>query len=134
MAQQQRSTAAGKSADYLDQRTSIGVLVKEFARKVFPDHWSFMLGEVALFSFVVLIASGIFLTMFFEPSMALVRYEGEHPAVPRCVSPRDGAASKSTTSQAYRRAEVTGYRGCQPADRQEPIIRNQGNTGRGDGT
>ena len=74
------TTAAGKAADYLDQRTSIGVAVKEFARKVFPDHWSFMLGEIALFSFVVLIISGIFLTMFFEPSMALTRYEGEHPA------------------------------------------------------
>jgi ubiquinol-cytochrome c reductase cytochrome b subunit len=79
VAQQQRSTAVGKTADYLDQRTSIGVAVKEFARKVFPDHWSFMLGEIALFSFVVLIASGFFLTMFFEPSMALVRYEGEYP-------------------------------------------------------
>ncbi|WP_036959905.1 cytochrome b [Promicromonospora kroppenstedtii] len=74
------TTTVGKAADYLDQRTSIGVAVKEFARKVFPDHWSFMLGEIALFSFVVLIISGFFLTMFFEPSMALERYEGEHPA------------------------------------------------------
>jgi ubiquinol-cytochrome c reductase cytochrome b subunit len=74
------TTPVGKAADYLDQRTTIGVLVKEFARKVFPDHWSFMLGEIALFSFVVLIASGFFLTMFFEPSMALTTYEGEHPA------------------------------------------------------
>jgi ubiquinol-cytochrome c reductase cytochrome b subunit len=74
------TTTVGKAADYLDQRTSIGVAVKEFARKVFPDHWSFMLGEIALFSFVVLIASGFFLTMFFEPSMALEHYEGEQPA------------------------------------------------------
>ncbi|MGW2094876.1 cytochrome bc1 complex cytochrome b subunit [Promicromonospora sukumoe] len=74
------TTTVGKAADYLDQRTSIGVAVKEFARKVFPDHWSFMLGEIALFSFVVLIISGFFLTMFFEPSMALEHYEGEHPA------------------------------------------------------
>ncbi|MCP2265915.1 cytochrome bc complex cytochrome b subunit [Promicromonospora thailandica] len=81
MAQQQRpTTRVGKAADYLDQRTSIGALVNQLARKVFPDHWSFMLGEIALFSFVVLIASGFFLTMFFEPSMALVRFEGEHPA------------------------------------------------------
>src|SRR5690606_11580985 len=42
--------------------------------------WSFMLGEIALFSFVVLIISGFFLAMFFEPSMALETYEGEHPA------------------------------------------------------
>jgi ubiquinol-cytochrome c reductase cytochrome b subunit len=77
---QRPTTVLGKTSDYLDQRTTIGVLVKELARKVFPDHWSFMLGEIALFSFVVLIASGFFLTMFFEPSMALVRYEGEYPA------------------------------------------------------
>ena len=74
------TTRAGKAADYLDQRTSIGAAVKEFARKVFPDHWSFMLGEIALFSFVALLISGVFLTMFFEPSMALTRYHGEHPA------------------------------------------------------
>jgi ubiquinol-cytochrome c reductase cytochrome b subunit len=70
---------AGKAADYLDQRTSIGVAVKEFARKVFPDHWSFMLGEIALFSFVVLLITGVFLALFFQPSMAQVRWEGDLP-------------------------------------------------------
>ena len=39
---------AGAGADYLDQRTGIGAAVKTFARKVFPDHWSFLLGEIAL--------------------------------------------------------------------------------------
>lgn len=67
--------AAG-AADYLDQRTGIGLAVKGFARKVFPDHWSFLLGEIALYSFVVLLISGVFLTMFFVPSMAPVVYEG----------------------------------------------------------
>jgi len=70
------TTKAGRAADYLDQRTGIGGVVKEFARKVFPDHWSFLLGEVALYSFVVLILTGIFLTMFFVPSMALTTYHG----------------------------------------------------------
>ncbi len=74
------TTPVGKAADYLDQRTKIGVLTKQLVRKVFPDHWSFMLGEIALFSFVVLIFSGFFLTMFFEPSMELTEYHGEHPA------------------------------------------------------
>ena len=37
--------AAG-TADYLDQRTGIGTVVKTFARKIFPDHWSFLLGEI----------------------------------------------------------------------------------------
>lgn len=70
------TTAIGQAADYLDQRTGIGVAVKSFARKVFPDHWSFLLGEIALYSFVVLIITGIFLTMFFVPSMGLTTYHG----------------------------------------------------------
>ncbi|BDZ43322.1 menaquinol-cytochrome c reductase cytochrome b subunit [Paraoerskovia sediminicola] len=68
--------AANGTADYLDQRTGLGKAVKEFARKTFPDHWSFLLGEIALYSFVVLIISGFFLTMFFVPSMALITHHG----------------------------------------------------------
>jgi ubiquinol-cytochrome c reductase cytochrome b subunit len=74
------STPIGKTADYLDQRTKIGVLTKQLVRKVFPDHWSFMLGEIALFSFVVLLISGVFLAMFFDPSMALTTHHGP-PAI-----------------------------------------------------
>lgn len=73
--------AAAATADYLDQRTSIGSVVKTFARKIFPDHWSFLLGEIALYSFVVILISGVFLTMFFVPSMAETHYEGPWPAM-----------------------------------------------------
>jgi ubiquinol-cytochrome c reductase cytochrome b subunit len=73
--------AAAATADYLDQRTGIGNAVKEFARKIFPDHWSFLLGEIALYSFVVLLISGTFLTMFFVPSMNEVHYEGPWAAM-----------------------------------------------------
>ncbi|GAA1486152.1 cytochrome b [Brachybacterium fresconis] len=66
--------------DWLDQRTSGGGFVKFMARKIFPDHWSFMFGEVALYSFVILLISGTFLTMFFDPSMEEVVYDG--PYVP----------------------------------------------------
>ena len=68
--------AAGATADYLDQRTGIGVVVKTFARKIFPDHWSFLLGEIALYSFVTILISGVFLTMFFVPSMGETTYTG----------------------------------------------------------
>ncbi|SEE02303.1 cytochrome b [Ruania alba] len=68
------SPAAAAGADYLDTRVGASKMVKEFARKIFPDHWSFLLGEIALFSFVVLILTGIFLTMFFVPSMTEVHY------------------------------------------------------------
>ncbi|MGO2659883.1 cytochrome bc1 complex cytochrome b subunit [Mycetocola reblochoni] len=68
----------GKAANYLDERTSISGAVKEFGRKVFPDHWSFLLGEVALFSFVVILLTGSFLTFFFQASMAEVHYDGSY--------------------------------------------------------
>ncbi|MBU4216043.1 MAG: cytochrome bc complex cytochrome b subunit [Actinobacteria bacterium] len=70
------TSPAAATADFLDQRTGLGAAVKEFARKVFPDHWSFLLGEIALYSFVTLLISGTFLTMFFVPSMTEVTYSG----------------------------------------------------------
>ena len=72
---------AAATADYLDQRTGIGTAVKAFARKIFPDHWSFLLGEIALFSFVVLLISGVFLTAFFVPSMNETTYTGPWAAM-----------------------------------------------------
>jgi ubiquinol-cytochrome c reductase cytochrome b subunit len=64
------------TANYLDERVGVAGILKEFGRKIFPDHWSFMLGEVALYSFVVLLISGTFLTFFFQPAMTPVIYEG----------------------------------------------------------
>ncbi|MBS2993692.1 cytochrome b, partial [Rhodococcus erythropolis] len=46
--------------------------------KVFPTHWSFLLGEIALYSFVVLLITGVFLTLFFDPSQAEVIYQGAY--------------------------------------------------------
>ena len=51
--------ALASTANYLDERLGVGGILKNFGRKVFPDHWSFMLGEVALYSFVILLISGI---------------------------------------------------------------------------
>lgn len=72
--------AAG-TADYLDQRTGVGTAVKTFARKIFPDHWSFLLGEIALFSFITILISGVFLALFFVPSMNEVHYDGPWAAL-----------------------------------------------------
>jgi len=71
------NTAVAGTSNWVDERTTIGGFVKFFARKLFPDHWSFMLGEIALYSFLVLVITGIFLTAFFVPSMDIVHYEGE---------------------------------------------------------
>ncbi|MFM5905604.1 MAG: cytochrome bc complex cytochrome b subunit [Micrococcales bacterium] len=64
------------TANYLDERVGVAGILKEFGRKIFPDHWSFMLGEVALYSFLVLLLSGTFLTFFFQPAMTPVIYDG----------------------------------------------------------
>ncbi|MET8628728.1 ubiquinol-cytochrome c reductase cytochrome b subunit [Kitasatospora sp. NPDC004669] len=51
---------------------------RELLRKVFPDHWSFLLSELALYSFVVLLLTGVFLTFFFTPSMGEIVYDGSY--------------------------------------------------------
>jgi ubiquinol-cytochrome c reductase cytochrome b subunit len=66
------------AANYVDERTSASTAVKTLGRKIFPDHWSFMLGEVALYSFIVILISGTFLTFFYDPSMTQVEYEGSY--------------------------------------------------------
>lgn len=70
--------AVAKAATWFDERTSVSGAVKEFGRKIFPDHWSFMLGEVALYSFIAILLSGTFLTFFFDPSMAHTEYHGSY--------------------------------------------------------
>jgi len=47
-------------------------------RKIFPDHWTFLLGEIALYSFIILLLTGTFLTFFFQPSMTEVIYHGSY--------------------------------------------------------
>jgi hypothetical protein len=49
---------------WLDERTGLAGIVRTTLRKVFPDHWSFLLGEIALFCFVILVLTGTFLTFF----------------------------------------------------------------------
>jgi len=47
-------------------------------RKIFPDHWSFLLGEIVLYSFIILLLTGTFLTLWFQPSMTDVIYHGSY--------------------------------------------------------
>jgi len=63
---------------FLDDRTGSAPLLRKSLRYVFPDHWSFLLGEVALYAFVVLVGTGIYLTLFFEPSTAVTTYHGSY--------------------------------------------------------
>ncbi|MEP7090834.1 MAG: cytochrome b N-terminal domain-containing protein, partial [Nocardioidaceae bacterium] len=66
------------AATWTDERTGLAGLAKKQVRKVFPDHWSFMLGEIALWSFVILLLTGTFLTLWFKPSMTEVVYNGTY--------------------------------------------------------
>lgn len=66
-------------ARWFDDRIGFGRLGKHNLRKIFPDHWSFLLGEVTLYSFIVLLLTGVFLTIWFKPSMADVEYHGSYP-------------------------------------------------------
>ncbi|MEU6355434.1 ubiquinol-cytochrome c reductase cytochrome b subunit [Streptomyces sp. NPDC047072] len=73
-----RARVAGeRTADWADGRLPVyesgGLL-----RKAFPDHWSFLLGEIALYSFAVLMLTGVWLTLFFHPSMTEVVYDGSY--------------------------------------------------------
>lgn len=71
-------TGTGKIANYVDTRVGGTSIVREFGRKVFPDHWTFMFGEVALYSFIITVVSGAFLTFWFDPSMSTTRYSGSY--------------------------------------------------------
>jgi ubiquinol-cytochrome c reductase cytochrome b subunit len=65
-----------KAVRFLDQRSGAAPFIRKTLRYLFPDHWSFLLGEVALYSFIVLVATGVYLTLFFEPSLTSTVYHG----------------------------------------------------------
>src|SRR4051794_23798931 len=76
---------------FFDERAHAAPLLRKFLRYLFPDHWSFLLGELALYAFIVLVATGTFLALFFEPSLSDTVYRGSY-------EPLRGA----TMSHAYR--------------------------------
>ncbi|QGN49909.1 cytochrome b [Micromonospora sp. WMMD558] len=82
----------------VDSRLGARPLARKALTKVFPDHWSFMLGEIALYSFAVLVLTGVFLTLFFVPSSAETTYRGNY-------APLDGervpAAFASTVALSF---------------------------------
>ena len=68
----------GGVAGWIDDRTGAAKPLSHLLRKVFPDHWSFMLGELALYSLLVLLITGTFLTVWFVPSSGHVVYDGSY--------------------------------------------------------
>jgi ubiquinol-cytochrome c reductase cytochrome b subunit len=68
----------GGTGRWLDDRFGGARGTRAFLRKVFPDHWSFLLGEIALYAFIILLLTGTFLTLFFQPSMSQITYHGSY--------------------------------------------------------
>ncbi|WP_309501066.1 cytochrome bc complex cytochrome b subunit [Saccharopolyspora gloriosae] len=67
---------AATAADEADSRYNMAPGIRRQLNKVFPTHWSFLLGEIALYTFIILILTGIYLSLFFDPSMEEVTYDG----------------------------------------------------------
>ena len=92
----------GATANGLDDRLTLAAPLRRLFNKVFPDHWSFLLGEIALYSFIVLLLTGTFLALFFEPSMAEVPYQGSYAPL------RDITMSKAYASSLHISFDVRG--------------------------
>jgi ubiquinol-cytochrome c reductase cytochrome b subunit len=73
--------ATNKAVRELDDRLGLARAGEKFLNHIFPDHWSFLLGEVAMYAFVVLVATGIFLTLYYVPSNTIVVYHGVFKAL-----------------------------------------------------
>jgi len=68
----------GRVGRWLDDRLGLARFTRSALDKIFPDHWSFMLGEIAFYSFAVLVITGVFLTFFFDPSLKDATYHGRY--------------------------------------------------------
>jgi ubiquinol-cytochrome c reductase cytochrome b subunit len=75
---QQEAFVIRKTVRFIDQRTGTAPFLRKTLRYLFPDHWSFLLGEVALYAFMVLVATGVYLTFFFVASRHEVVYNGSY--------------------------------------------------------
>ena len=70
--------AAGGLAGWLDDRTGGAGFMSYLLKKTFPDHWTFMLGEIAMYTLIICLLTGTFLTFWFVPSAGQVVYDGSY--------------------------------------------------------
>jgi quinol---cytochrome-c reductase cytochrome b subunit len=68
----------GDPVAFVDERLGAARPLHKALRYVFPEHWSFLLGEMALYAFVVLVATGVFLALFFDPSTVPTTWHGPY--------------------------------------------------------
>ncbi|MEP6462057.1 MAG: ubiquinol-cytochrome c reductase cytochrome b subunit [Frankiaceae bacterium] len=72
------ATVSKQALREVDDRLGGAGWLRKTMNKVFPDHWSFMLGEIALYSFIILLLTGVFLSLFFDASVQKVIYQGSY--------------------------------------------------------
>src|SRR5215212_3445337 len=72
-----RQPRSNRVRSWLDERLGIGAFNRKYGRKAFPVHASFFLGEMALFAFVILVLTGIYLGFIYVPSTAEITVQGE---------------------------------------------------------
>src|SRR5579875_1653375 len=85
LAAQKRRDIEKQTLDFVDDRFGSSSFLQKALDHIFPDHWSFMVGEVAMYSFVILLITGIYLALFYTPSSTEVTYTctpGEHCYLP----------------------------------------------------
>jgi ubiquinol-cytochrome c reductase cytochrome b subunit len=103
-----RSTAPAKRnpvagpVNWLDERIGLAGMMKKNLRKVFPDHWSFLLGEIALYSFIIALLTGVYLSLWYDPTMGETVYEGDFSML------RGIEMSRAYESTLYISSEVRG--------------------------
>ncbi len=107
-----RRSPARPAARWLDTNLGGSGLLRAELRHIFPDSWAFFLGEIALYCFIVLVASGVFLALFFEPSEAPVVYQGSYAPLAGAEmsaaydSPRSASASTCAPGCSFARCII----------------------------
>ena len=77
-AARKRAQLEQKALDWADDRLGSSTWIRSALDKIFPDHWSFMVGEIAMYTFVILLATGIYLALFYNASSTVVVYHGPY--------------------------------------------------------
>ena len=63
---------------WLNERLDLDRVNKKYLSKAFAVHHSYFIGEIALFAFITLVITGIFLSFNFEPSIRMVKVAGKN--------------------------------------------------------
>lgn len=86
-------TVLARPLRWAEDRLHLSAGLHAQLNKVFPERWSFLLGELALYSFVVLLLTGTYLSLFFDPSMTEVTYHGDYTLADGSVMSRAFAST-----------------------------------------